>query len=169
MGVTILRPPLVYGPGVKGNFRKLLRFVDRRVPLPVKAVVNRRSLLYLGNLVDAIALCLEASAAANRGYLLRDGEDLSTPELLSRLAGALGRPAPLFAVPEAVLRLGARCLGRTAEAERLLGSLTVDDRPIREELGWRPPFSVEQGLAASRMRRTLLSQREPDLLRERAV
>ncbi len=149
MGVTILRPPLVYGPGVKGNFRILLKLVDRRVPLPFKAVTNRRSLLYLGNLVDAIAVCLEAPTAAKRTYLLRDGEDLSVPELLHRLAEALDRSAPLFAVPEAMLKLGASCLGRKAEIERLLGSLTVDDRCIRDELGWDPPFSVAQGLAAT--------------------
>ncbi len=149
MEVTILRPPLVYGPGVKGNFRALLKLVDWRVPLPFRAVANRRSLLYLGNLVDAIAVCLEAPAAANRSYLLRDGEDLSMPELLRRLAEALGRPAPMFAVPERVLRLGASCLGHGADAGRLLDSLTVDDSRIRHELGWKPPFSVAQGLAAT--------------------
>lgn len=147
--VVILRPPLVYGPEVKGNFRSLLKLVDWRVPLPLKAVANRRSLLYLGNLIDAIALCLENPAAANRSYLLRDGEDLSVGELVRRLAEALGRGAPLFAVPERVLRLMAAGLGRGAEAGRLLDSLTVDDRGIRGELGWKPPFSVEQGLAAT--------------------
>jgi nucleoside-diphosphate-sugar epimerase len=147
--VTILRPPLVYGPGVKGNFHALLKLVDRRVPLPFKAVTNRRSLLFLGNLVDAIVLCLEAPTAANRTYLLRDGEDLSIPELLRRLAGALDRPAPLFAVPERALRLVAAGLGRGADAGRLLDCLTVDDSRIRGELGWNPPFSVAQGLAAT--------------------
>jgi nucleoside-diphosphate-sugar epimerase len=149
MGVTILRPPLVYGPGVKGNFRSLLKLADRRVPLPFKAVVNRRSLLYLGNLIDAIVLCLEASAAANQTYLLRDGEDLSIPELVRRLAEALDRPTFLFTVPEVILRRGASCLGREAEVGRLLDSLTVDDSRIRHELGWKPPFSVTQGLTAT--------------------
>ena len=145
--VVILRPPLVYGPGVKGNFRSLLNLVDRHVPLPLKAVANRRSLLFLGNLVDAIALCLEVSAAANRTYLLRDGEDLSTAELIRRLAAALGRRTALFPVPARLLKLGAGCVGRAAEARRLLGSLTVDDRPIRRELEWNPPFTVDEGLA----------------------
>ncbi len=145
--VVILRPPLVYGPGVRGNFRSLLKLVDRRVPLPLKVVANRRSLLYLGNLVDAIALCLEGPAATNRTYLLRDGEDLSTPELIQRLGTALGRRTLLFPVPARLLKLGAGCIGRSAEVRRLLGSLTVDDRPIRQELEWNPPFTVDEGLA----------------------
>jgi nucleoside-diphosphate-sugar epimerase len=145
--VVILRPPLVYGPGVKGNFRSLMNLVDRRVPLPLKAVANRRSLLYLGNLVDAIALCLEGSAAANRTYLLRDGEDLSTAELVRRIGAALGHQTALFPVPASLLKFGAGCVGRAAEARRLLGSLIVDDRSIRQELEWNPPFTVDEGLA----------------------
>ena len=147
MGVVILRPPLVYEPGVKGNFRSLMRLVDRGVPSPLGSIANRRSLLCLGNLVDAIERCLAHRAAAGRTYLIHDGEDLSTADLLRRLAAALGRKAPPFSVPEAVLKLAAGCLGRKAEAGRLLGSLMVDDRPLRVELGWKPPFTVEQGLA----------------------
>ncbi len=147
MEIVILRPPLVYGPGVKGNFRALGRFLDRGVPLPLGAIRNRRSLLYLGNLVEAIDLCLSHDAAAGKTYLIRDGEDLSTPDLARRLAAALGSRARLFPVPGAVLRLAAGCHGRKAEAERLLGSLTVDERQIRQELGWRPRFTVEQGVA----------------------
>ena len=145
--IVILRPPLVYGPGVKGNFRSLIRLVDRGLPLPLGSVANRRSLLYLGNLVDAIDRCLSHPAAAGRIYLLRDGEDLSTPELVRRLAAALGRRATLVPIPGTVLKQAANCLGRKVEAARLLGSLTVDDRRIRNELDWQPPFTVDQGLA----------------------
>ncbi len=98
-------------------------------------------------MVEAIALCLAHDAAAGKTYLIRDGEDLSTPDLARRLAAALGGRARLFPLPGAVLRLAAGCLGRKAEAERLLGSLAVDDAAIRRDLGWRPPFTVDQGLA----------------------
>ncbi len=145
--VVILRPPLVYGPGVKGNLRALLKLVDRRVPLPLGAVRNQRSLLGLGNLIDAIRLGLSHPAAPGGAFLLCDGEDLSTAELVRRLGAALGRRTALFPVPASLLILGAGCVGRAAEARRLLGSLTVDDRPIRRELGWNPPFTVDEGLA----------------------
>ncbi len=146
MEVAILRPPLVYGPGVKGNFLSLLRLIERGVPLPLAAIANRRSLLYLGNLVDAVDLCLSHDGAAGRTFLIRDGEDLSSTELVRRLAAALGHRAPLFSLPDGVLRLAASCIGRRAAAQRLLGSLTVDDRRIRSELDWQPPFTVDQGL-----------------------
>ncbi len=147
MEVAILRPPLVYGSGVKGNFLSLLRLIERGVPLPLAAIANRRSLLYLGNLVDAVDLCLSHDGAAGRTFLIRDGEDLSSAELARRLAAALDRRAPLFSLPDGVLRLAANCIGRRAAAQRLLGSLTVDDRRIRSELDWQPPFTVDQGLA----------------------
>ena len=144
--IVILRPPLVYGPGVKGNFRSLIRLVDRGLPMPLGSVANRRSLLYLGNLVDAIDRCLSHPAAAGRTYLLSDGEDLSTAGLVRRLGVALGRRTVLFPVPASLLKLGAGCVGRTSEARRLLGSLAVDDRLIRQELEWNPPFTVDEGL-----------------------
>lgn len=145
--VVILRPPLVYGPGAKANFRRLVQMVGRGWPMPLGAIENRRSLLYLGNLVDAIRVCLEHPAAAGRTYLLSDGEDVSTPELIRRLARAMGRPARLFDVPAAWLESGARLLGRRAEVGRLLGSLCVDGGAIREELGWVQPYTLDQGLA----------------------
>ena len=147
MDLVILRPPLVYGPGVKGSFLSLLRLVDLGLPLPLGAITNRRSLLYLGNLVDAIRLCLSRPTAPGRTFLLRDSEDLSTTELIRRLAAALGRRTALFSMPEPLLWITARCVGRRAEAERLLGSLTVDDRRIRAELAWKPPYTVNEGLA----------------------
>ena len=147
MGVVVLRPPLVYGPGVGGNFLSLLKLVDRGLPLPLGAVRNKRSLLGLGNLADAIGLCLTHPASPNKTLLLRDGEDLSSPELVRRLARALERRPRLWPLPEPVLSLAAGALGKSAEARRLLGSLTVDDRPIRQELEWNPPFTLDEGLA----------------------
>jgi UDP-glucose 4-epimerase len=147
MEVVILRPPLVYGPGVKANFARLIRAVERGWPLPLGAIDNRRSLLFLGNLVDAIRLCLEHPAAANRTYLLSDGEDVSSAELVRRLAKAMGKPARLLPVPAWAFGLAGRLLGRRQEVARLLGSLTVDSSAIRRELGWVPPYTLDQGLA----------------------
>ena len=149
MQVVILRPPLVYGPGVKANFWRLMRAVAGGWPLPFGRVENRRSLLYLGNLVDAIRLALEHPAAAGQTYVLADGEDVSSAELVRRLAGAMNRPARLVPLPTAWLRLAGRMLGRTKQVDRLLGSLTVDAARIRRDLDWRPPFSLEQGLEAT--------------------
>jgi nucleoside-diphosphate-sugar epimerase len=134
----IMRPPLVYGARVKANFLALLRAVDRGWWLPLASIDNRRSLVYVGNLVDAIVLCL-AAPAASRVYAVCDGAPVSTPELCRAIGRALGRPARLFPFPSALLRL-APGLARLAE------SLEVDDRAIRDELGWRPPFTFEEGL-----------------------
>jgi nucleoside-diphosphate-sugar epimerase len=147
--VVILRPPLVYGPGVKANFLALVRACARRLPLPLGAVDNRRSLIGLGNLVDALALCVEHPGAAGRTYLVRDGEDLSTPELVRRLSAALGVVPRLLPVPPALLRLAGGLAGKGPAVERLLGSLTIDDSCIRRELGWVPPETVDDGLAAT--------------------
>lgn len=145
--VVILRPLLLYGPGVKGNFLSLMRLCDKGVPLPLGGITNERSLLYLGNLIDAVNLCLSHPAVAGKAYLLRDGEDLSTSDLIRRLAAALGRRPPLFPVPGPLFRFAGWCFGRRAEVERLLGSLAVDNGPIRRDSGWTPPFTVEEGLA----------------------
>ncbi len=144
--VVIIRPPLVYGPGNPGNFLRLLRLVGRGVPLPLGLVNNQRSLIYVGNLADAIVTCLKHLAAAGQTYLVSDGEDVSTPELIRRIAGALGRPARLLPVPPAVLRFAGHLTGKSAEVERLLDSLVIDSSKIRRELGWKPPFTMEQGL-----------------------
>ncbi len=146
MEVVILRPPLVYGPGVKGNFLRLLRLIDRGMPLPLASVNNLRSLIYVGNLVDAIVKCIDIPAAAGKTYLVSDGEDLSTPDLIRKLAAAMGRTPRLLPCPVALLKFGAAVLGKRAAVMRLTGSLTVDSSRIRSELGWRPPFSVAQGL-----------------------
>ena len=146
----ILRPPLVYGPGATANFLALMRLCRCGMPLPLGAVDNRRSLIYLGNLVAAIERVLaEPAGTGCRTYLVRDGEDLSTAELVRRLGTALERPARLMTVPEAWLRLALRAIGRAGAADRLLGSLTVDDSRFRRDFAWRPPFTVAQGLAVT--------------------
>lgn len=146
MEVVVIRPVLVYGPGVKANFRTMMQWLARGVPLPLGAVHNRRSLLALENLVDLISLCLEHPAAANQVFLASDGEDLSTTELLRRLGAAMGRPARLVSVPGAWLATGARLLGRPDMAQRLCGSLQVDIEKTRRLLGWTPPVSVDMAL-----------------------
>ena len=135
---VILRPPLVYGPRVKANFLALLRAVDRGWPLPLASIENRRSLVYVGNLVHAVLACL-GGPAQGRTYAVSDGAPVSTPELCRAIGRALGRPARLFAFPGALLRL-------TPGLARLAQSLEADDRAIRAELGWRAPFSLEEGL-----------------------
>ena len=147
METVILRAPLVYGPGVKGNFLSLLRICNSPFPLPLGAVRNRRSLIYLGNLTDAILTCLTHPEAGGKTFLVRDGEDVSTAELIRRLRKALGRPPRLFPVPPFLLSVAGRLAGRKAVAERLLGSFEVDDGKIRSLLGWAPPFTLEAGLA----------------------
>ncbi len=147
--VVILRPPLVYGPGVKANFLRLLRTVARGWPLPLGAIRNRRSLLYLGNFVDAIRVCVEHPAAAGQTFLLDDGEPVSTPELIRALARAMGRPPRLLAVPVGVLELAGALLGKRAAVARLAGSLFVDGSAIRSRLNWMPPYSLPQGLAVT--------------------
>ncbi len=144
--MVILRPPLVYGPGVKANFLRLMEWVRRGVPLPLEKVNNRRSLIYVGNLVDAIITCIEHPAASGKTFLVSDNEDVSTPELVRRMARALGRPARLFPCPPALLRAGARLMDKQEEAGRLLGSLVVDSSKIRREIGWQPPYTMVQGL-----------------------
>jgi len=147
--VVILRPPLVYGPGVKANFLRLMQMVARGWPLPLGAIRNRRSVLYLGNFVDAIRACVEHPAAAGQTFLLDDGEAVSTPDLIRALATAMGRPARLVPVPVGVLQLAGALMGKRAAVARLTGSLFVDSSAIRSRLGWTPPFSMEAGLAAT--------------------
>lgn len=146
MEVTIVRPPLVYGPGVGANFRSMLRWVQRGVPLPLGAVHNRRTLVAIDNLVDLLIRCLDHPAAAQQVLLAGDAEDLSTPELLRRAAAALGTRARLVPVPEALLRTAAGLLGKGAVARRLCGSLQLDTAKTRQLLGWTPPVGVDEAL-----------------------
>lgn len=147
MSVTILRPPLVYGPGVGGNFIRLIRLAGSGWPLPFGAVSNRRSLVYVGNLADASCRALERPAGDRRIFLVSDGEDVSTPELIRRIAMQENRTPRLVGLPLSVLRLAARLTGRAGEMERLTDSLYVDSTLIRTALGWAPPFSLNEGLS----------------------
>ena len=146
MEVVIVRPSLVYGAGVKANFAAMMRWLKRGIPLPLGAIHNQRSLVALDNLVDLIITCLMHPAAANQTFLVSDGEDLSTTQLLRRMGAALGKPARLIPVPVSVLKLGAALVGKPELAQRLCGSLQVDMSKTRELLGWTPPFSVDEGL-----------------------
>ncbi len=143
---VILRPPLIYGEGVKGNFLSLLKLCRKAPPLPLDGIVNQRSMIYAGNLADAIIRCLAHPGTAGRTYLVKDGDDVSTSELIRRVGDALGRPARLFPVPSAMLRLAGGMVGQSTVVARLLGSLRIDDAKIRSELGWTPPFTMLQGL-----------------------
>jgi len=146
MEVVIIRPPLVYGLGAPGNFGSLIRWLRRGVPLPLGAIHNQRSLVSLDNLVDLIVTCLTHPAAINQTFLVSDGEDVSTTELLRRMGQALGRPARLVPVPVSWLKLAAKLVGKPDVAQRLCGSLQVDIEKTRRLLGWTPPLSLDQGL-----------------------
>ncbi len=147
MEVVIIRPPLVYGPGVKANFESMMRWLARGVPLPLSAVTqNRRSLVALDNLVDLIVTCLSHPAAANQTFLVSDGDDLSTASLLRRMGAALGHPARLFYVPPSLLKLGAQAVSKPGIYQRLCCSLQLDIAKTRQLLDWTPPVSVDEGL-----------------------
>lgn len=147
--VVIIRPPLVYGPGVRANFLAMMRWLDKGIPLPFGAIDNQRSLVALANLVDLMVTCLAHPAAANQVFLAADGEDLSTTELLRRLGKALGKPARLLPVPARLLTAGAVLFGKRHLAQRLCGSLQVDIGKVRRMLGWQPPMSVDAALDAA--------------------
>jgi nucleoside-diphosphate-sugar epimerase len=146
MQVVIIRPTLVYGAGAKGNFKSLMKLVARGLPLPLASIDNRRSLVGIDNLVDFIITCLEHPAAANQTFLVSDGEDLSTPDLIRRMARAMNRPARLLPVPKSVLMAAASMFGKRDMAQRLCGSLQVEISKSRTLLGWNPPVSVDEGL-----------------------
>lgn len=147
--IVNVRPPLVYGEGVKGNFSQMLRALAMRIPLPLGSVHNLRSLIYVGNLADALIVCATHPAAAGQTYLVSDGEDISTPDLLRRLGAEMYRPARLFSCPAAWLKLAARLSGKQDQLERLSGSLQIDSGKIRRDLNWIPPHSMQQGLRAT--------------------
>jgi len=150
MEVVIVRPPLVYGPNVKGNFSSIVKLVTRQIPLPLKLVnSNKRSLIALDNLVDFILLCADyerTPQATNETFVISDGEDVSTAELFERVAKANGKKSRLFPFPQPLLRLGAKLLGKQAMADRLLGSLQVDSSKARELLGWKPVITMNEQL-----------------------
>lgn len=144
--IVILRPPLVYGQGVKANFLWLLDMVNKNIPLPLSLVNNKRSMIYIGNLVDAIIKCIEHPNAANQTFLVNDGQDVSTPELIRMIARAMGKKARLFPCPVSFLKMMGMVAGKSAEIERLVNSLQVDSTKIRKTLNWIPPFTMEEGI-----------------------
>lgn len=149
MEVVIIRPPLVYGPGVKGNFASMVRWVRKGMPLPLGAVHNKRSLVALENLVDFIALCADperSPRAANEVFLISDGQDVSTTELLRKVANAYNVAPRLLPIPVLWIQTTARLLGKRAVADRLLGSLVVDSSKARDLLGWKPVVSMDEQL-----------------------
>ena len=146
MEMVIIRPPLIYGPGVKANFLSMMRWVDSGVPLPLGTIHNKRSLVALDNLVDLIVTCIRHPAAANQTFLAGDGEDLSTTELLYRIGKALGKPVRLIPFPVSLLIFAASLLGKKAVIQRLCGFLQVDISKTRKLLEWEPPISVDEGL-----------------------
>lgn len=146
MEVVVIRPPLVYGPGVKGNFRSMLDWLDRGVPLPLASLDNRRSFVGVDNLCDLIVRCVTHPGAANQTFLVSDDQDLSTPDLLRLAADALGRPARLWPFPPALLEQTAALLGKGGIARRLCGSLQVDIGKTKSLLSWAPPVTAREGL-----------------------
>ena len=147
MEIVIIRPVLVYGPGVKANFRSMMSWLNKGVPLPLGAIPNQRSLVALDNLVDLVVTCLDHAAAANQTFLVSDDDDMSTTELLKRMGEALQTPVRLIPVPAWLLLRGAALLGRKDVARRLCGSLQVDISKTRSLLGWTPPLTVAQALS----------------------
>jgi nucleoside-diphosphate-sugar epimerase len=144
---AIIRPPLIYGPGVGANFRRLMHLADRRVPLPLASIDNRRSLVSIWNLTDFIEVCMTHPAAAGETWLISDGQDVSTPELMRKIARLMGRRDRLFAFPPALLRCIAGIAGMRETASRLCDSLTVDSTPAVQRLRWKPPVGLDEGLA----------------------
>ena len=146
MEVVIIRPPLVYGPDVKANFAAMMRWLRRGIPLPLGAIHNQRSQVALDNLVDLIVTCLSHPAADNQTFLVSDGEDVSTTELLQRMGQAMNRPARLIPVPAGLLMQAAALLGKRDVAQRLCCSLQLDIEKTRQLLNWNPPLTLDQGL-----------------------
>ena len=155
--VVIIRPPLVYGPGVKANFQNMMRWLERGIPLPLGSIHNQRSLVALDNLIDLIVTCIHHPAAVNQIFLAGDGEDMSTTELLQRMSAALGKKARLIPVPSFLLVWIAKLLGKQAVAQRLCSSLQVDISKAHNLLGWTPPVSVNEAL-----RKTAQSYMQPN-------
>ncbi len=146
LAVVVIRSPLVYGPGVGANFNAMLKAVASGVPLPLGAIDNRRSLVALDNLVNLITICLEHPKAVNQIFLVSDGEDLSTKELIGRVAKAMGKPARLFSVPVQLLKIGGALTHRQSAVRRLCESLQVDISKTTAFLGWTPPITVDEGI-----------------------
>ncbi|MDO9046106.1 MAG: SDR family oxidoreductase [Methylobacter sp.] len=146
MEVVIVRPPLVYGPGVKANFASLLNVVNKRLPLPLSCINNTRSMIYVGNLADALITCATHANAAGQTYLVCDNENVSTPQLIKKLAFVLKRPYLVFPFPLSIMRLLARLVAKSSAVDRLTQSLVIDCSTLCNELDWEPPFTMQEGL-----------------------
>ncbi len=157
--IVILRPPLVYGPGVGGNFIRMLEWIKKGIPLPLGSVKNRRSMIHVENLADALILCSTHPDAKNETFLVSDSECISTPDLIRMLSEKMGREARIFPFPVPLLHVLGRLTGKSAEIERLTGSLEIDSSKIRQKLGWKPPHSILDGL-----KDTVLPHRSEDRL-----
>ncbi len=149
MGFCIVRPTLVYGPGVKGNFLRLLKWVDKGIPLPLGGVKNLRSMIYLENLIDALSALVEADDVRDEVFLISDDEDMSTPQLIRVIANAMGKKPRLVNLPPGILKVMGTMIGKADEVDRLTGSLCVDNEKIQNMLKWQPPFSFEEGVNAT--------------------
>ncbi|OGL50392.1 MAG: hypothetical protein A3H37_11310 [Candidatus Schekmanbacteria bacterium RIFCSPLOWO2_02_FULL_38_14] len=144
--VVIIRPPMIYGPDVGGNFLRLLNWVNRDIPLPLALVNNNRSLIYAGNLVDVIETCITNPGAAGETFLVSDGEDTSTPDLIRMIAKTMNKTARLIPLPDLLLKTAGKLMGKGPEIERLTGSLHIDSSKIRKVLDWMPPFTMAEGI-----------------------
>jgi nucleoside-diphosphate-sugar epimerase len=149
MELVIVRPPLIYGPGNPGNILKLIRAIHTRTPLPIGQVKNARSFMYVGNLVSALIACTLEPAAAGKTYLVSDGIDLSTPQLVRILAHSMGVVPRIWPVPLSLLKMMGKITGRSASVTKLVSSLKIDSSKIQSDLGWRSPFTPLEGLRAT--------------------
>jgi nucleoside-diphosphate-sugar epimerase len=143
---VVIRPPLVYGPGVRANFASLIGIINRGMPLPLGSIHNKRSFVAIDNLIDCIATALQSSNAAGQTFLVSDGNDLSTPELIRSIASALHKSPTLFPFPPALLKIAATTAGKRGAYDRLCGSLTVDIALTKQKLSWTPPFTVQDSM-----------------------
>lgn len=147
MEIVIIRAPLVYGPGVKGNFLKLIQLVKKGIPFPFGLIQNRRSMIYVGNLVDALERCMTHPNAAGKTYLVSDGYDISTSEIIRSIARALNQTSRLIPIPVRLLKLTGALLGKNEAMRRLVGSLALNIEPIKKDLNWTPPYTLDEGMA----------------------
>lgn len=149
MEVVIIRPPLVYGPNAPGNYFRLMSLIQSSVPLPLRSIQNMRSLIYVDNLISAILICIDHPKAAGEIYLVSDGQDISTPNLIRLMAAAMDRKPFLFSLHPGVLRTLCRAVGKVEEFDKMIETLIIDSSKIRNMLGWTPPFTLEQGINKS--------------------
>lgn len=146
MEVVIIRPPLVYGPGVKANFESMMKLIRKGIPLPFGAINNQRSLVYIDNLVSLILTCCEHPNAANKTFLVSDNDDVSTTRLMQQIANSMSRPARLIPIPQSLIEVSAKVLGKSHLSDRLCGNLQLDVTETLNTLSWKPPVTFEKGI-----------------------